>query len=124
MKGLVNVIKAKMLSPTAGETDANYNFNRGYEYAVKEIIKIIKEIPCQHEWVLKNEFGVGLNSLPTVKNICRHCGEYKTDFDIKDIEQKNYIDVCQHDITPTSPRNGTQMVCSKCGYNHTGKYYQ
>lgn len=30
--------------------------------------------------------------------------------------------VCQHDITPTSPRNGTPMVCSKCGHVHTGKY--
>lgn len=31
-------------------------------------------------------------------------------------------DTCQHDVTPSNYRNGSPMVCSKCGYEHSGRY--
>ena len=55
MKELIYKIKAKMLPPTSGDTEANYNFNKGYDFALKEVIKLIQEIHAQHAaWNINN----------------------------------------------------------------------
>lgn len=43
-------------------------------------------------------------------------------YELKNCETSVVLNTCDHDITPSSPRSGSPMVCSKCGYTHEGRY--